>query len=86
MCKRCVLGYVSLFEENPSHFYCNIILCICNALYVSIATHSHTNKQGAFHAHLKVKGLVEPSGGVNMVYCESVSVAVASFPVGVPSQ
>ena len=53
---------------------------------MSVLQHTHTNKQGAFHAHLKVKGLVEPSGGVNMVYCESVSVAVASFPVGVPSQ
>ena len=54
--------------------------------YMSVLQHTHTNKLGAFHAHLKVKGLVEPSGGVNMVYCESVSVAVASYPVGVSSQ
>ena len=48
----------------------------------SALQNTHANKQGALQAHLKVKGLVEPSGGVNMVvYFESVSVAVASFPV-----
>ena len=51
----------------------------------SVLQNTHANKQGALQAHLKVKGLVEPSGGVNMVYFECVSVAVASFPVGVSS-
>ena len=39
-----------------------------------------------YNAHLKVKGDAKPSGGVNMVYGESVPVVVVLPPVGVSSQ
>ena len=38
------------------------------------------------YAHLKVKGDDALSGGVNMVYGESVPVVVVLLPVGVSSQ
>ena len=38
------------------------------------------------YAYLKVKGVAKPSGGVNIVYGESLPVISEMFPVGVSSQ
>ena len=47
----------------------------------------HSNSAVHFSsAHLKVNGVTKPSGGVNIVYGESLPVISELFPVGVSSQ
>ena len=48
----------------------------------TMLVHSHKHTQ----THLKLKGVEEPLGGVNIVYSESVPVVPVVFPVGVCSQ
>ena len=73
----CIQGErYSSFRSNTIATQCDMVDCAAAVVF----TYRHTR------THMKVKGVGEPSGGVNTVYCESVPVVSVVFPVGVSSQ
>ena len=87
VCHKCFI-YVDALHIMRNSIYCsfwsNTIIIIL--YYIQYNAPKGWYTQNRTQAHLKVKGVEEPLGGVNIVYSESVLVVPVAFPVGVSSQ